>query len=64
LNEKIGIFYGHVEYIMAIWFILWPAGKLGNFWYISLRLGTLNKEKSGNPDADRKRPDEKQISVF
>jgi hypothetical protein len=26
--ENIGIFYGHLEYIMAIWYITWPFGSL------------------------------------
>jgi hypothetical protein len=24
--EKVGIFYGHLEYIVAMWSILWPFG--------------------------------------
>jgi hypothetical protein len=35
---------------MAIWNILW---HLVADWYISPRFGILNKEKSGNPAADR-----------
>jgi hypothetical protein len=27
-NEKIGVFYGHLEYITAIWYILWPFSNL------------------------------------
>jgi hypothetical protein len=26
--EKVGIFFVHSEYIMAIWYILWPFGNL------------------------------------
>jgi hypothetical protein len=25
--KKVGIFYGHVEYITTIWYILLPLGK-------------------------------------
>jgi hypothetical protein len=32
--KKVGIFYGHLEYIKGIWYILWPFGKLMAFWYI------------------------------
>jgi hypothetical protein len=26
--EKVDMFYGHLDYIMAIWYILWPFGNL------------------------------------
>jgi hypothetical protein len=26
--EKVGIFFGRLEYISAIWYILWPFGNL------------------------------------
>jgi hypothetical protein len=32
--EKIGIFNSHLEYIMNIWYILWPFGNLMAIWYI------------------------------
>jgi hypothetical protein len=40
--EKVGIFYGGLEYITVIWYILWPFGNLCSdnlvyfpqFWYI------------------------------
>jgi hypothetical protein len=47
--KKNGIFYGHLEYIMAILYSLWPFGNLVAVWYISPRFGIKNKEKSGNP---------------
>jgi hypothetical protein len=47
--ENVGIFYGHLKYITAIWYILWPFDKLVIIWYISPRLGILYQEKSGNP---------------
>jgi hypothetical protein len=24
--ENVGIFYGHLEYVLAIWYILWTFG--------------------------------------
>jgi hypothetical protein len=47
--EKVRMFYGHLEYIRAIWYILWSFGNLGAFWYIFHRFGILCQEKSGNP---------------
>jgi hypothetical protein len=42
--DKVGIFYGHLEYTSAIWYILWPFGNFVNFvakfppfWYIVSR---------------------------
>jgi hypothetical protein len=50
--ENIGMFYGHVEYILAIWYIIWPMGNLVVFWYIFSLFGILYHEKSGNPDGE------------
>jgi hypothetical protein len=47
--EKVGIFYGRLECITAIWSILWPFGNLVALWYIFSRSGILCREKSGNP---------------
>jgi hypothetical protein len=47
--KKVGIFYGHLEFITAIWYSLWSFGNLVAIWYISPRFSILNKEKSGNP---------------
>jgi uncharacterized membrane protein YuzA (DUF378 family) len=47
--EKVGILFGHLEYITAIWYILWPLGNLVTIWYIFPRFGILRGEKSGNP---------------
>jgi hypothetical protein len=44
--EKVGMFYCNMEYIMAIWYILWPFGNLTAIWYISRH---LCQEISGNP---------------
>jgi hypothetical protein len=35
-----GTFYSHLEYIAAIWYVLWPFGNFDNFspfWYIVAR---------------------------
>jgi hypothetical protein len=47
--EKDGIFFGHLEYITAIWYILRLFGNLAAIGYIFLRFGTLCQEKSGSP---------------
>jgi hypothetical protein len=43
------IFYGHLEYITAIWYIPWPFGNFVAMWYLFPRFGVLCQEKSGNP---------------
>jgi hypothetical protein len=48
--EKVGIFFGYFEYIMAIWHIFWQFGNLVALWYIFPRFGILCQEKSGNPE--------------
>jgi hypothetical protein len=47
--EKVGVLFHTLEYITAIRYILSPFGNLVAVWYIFLRFGILNKEKSGNP---------------
>jgi hypothetical protein len=32
--EKVGVFFIHLKYITAIWYILWPFGNLVAIWYI------------------------------
>jgi hypothetical protein len=32
--ENVGIFYGHLGYFAAIWYILWPFGNVVVIWYI------------------------------
>jgi hypothetical protein len=51
--EKVGIFYGHVEYFTTIWYILLPFGNV-IIWYIFPCFGILCQGKSGNPAADRR----------
>jgi hypothetical protein len=43
------VLYGHLGYISAIWYMLWPFGNLVEIWYITHCFGTLNKEQSGSP---------------
>jgi hypothetical protein len=47
--EKFGLFYLHLKYIMAIWYILWPFDNVVAIWYIFSRFGIFCQEKSGNP---------------
>jgi hypothetical protein len=37
--ENIGIFYGQLEYFTAIWYVVWPFGKVVVIWYIFHRFG-------------------------
>jgi hypothetical protein len=48
--ENVGIFYGHLEYIMSNRYILWP---LSGYLVYFPRFGLLYREKSGNPVDDR-----------
>jgi hypothetical protein len=66
--KKVGIFYGHLEFIMAIWNLLRPFGiyyshlvYLVAVRYIFFRIGILNKEKIWQPwslaeDSSKKGP--------
>jgi hypothetical protein len=38
-----------LEYITAIWYMLWPLGNLVTTWYIFPGFGILCQEESGNP---------------
>jgi hypothetical protein len=51
-NEKVGIFYGYLEYLTAIWYILWPFSNFLAIRYIFHRFGILHQEKSGNPGTE------------
>jgi hypothetical protein len=48
-KNYIGVFYGHLEYFKATWYILCPFANFLVILYIFARLGQLFKEKSGNP---------------
>jgi hypothetical protein len=44
-----GIYFGHLEYILVIWYIFCPFGNFVAIWYIFHRFGTLCQESYGNP---------------
>jgi hypothetical protein len=49
--ENVVIFYDHLEYFTAIWYNIWPFGKVCGIFglvYFSV-LVCLDQEKSGNP---------------
>jgi hypothetical protein len=46
--ENDGIFYGHLEYLSVIWYILGPFGNVVIIWYIFPLFG-MCQDKSGNP---------------
>jgi hypothetical protein len=48
-----GIFYGRLEYFVAIWYILWPFGIFCSYLVYLSPSGVLYQEKSGNPDVGR-----------
>jgi hypothetical protein len=47
--EDVGICHGHLVYLKAIWYILWPFGIYVGHFDIFSRFGMPNQEKSGNP---------------
>jgi hypothetical protein len=58
-NGRVGIFYGHLVYFTAVWYIsrpfgiFWPFGMICvNLAYFA-RLGIFGPKKSGNPARDR-----------
>jgi hypothetical protein len=51
--ENASIFYCHLEYFTAIWYILWPFGNVVVICYIFLRFGILCQEKPGNPGQEQ-----------
>jgi hypothetical protein len=48
--EDVGIFYWHLVYFTAIWYILWPFGIFYCYLVYLSRFGMLREDKSGNPD--------------
>jgi uncharacterized protein YqcC (DUF446 family) len=49
--ESFGIFYGHLEFFTAIWYIFGQLVKLWLVWYIFPHFGILYQENSGIPAA-------------
>jgi hypothetical protein len=47
--NNVGIFYGHLVYLMAIWYILWSFVIFVGHFYIFSRFGMSYQERSGNP---------------
>jgi hypothetical protein len=47
--ENAVIFYGHLEYFTAIWYILWPFGNVVVIWYIFPRFGIYLSRKIWQP---------------
>jgi hypothetical protein len=49
--DNVGIFYGHLEYLTAMWYISWPFGTFFRHFNIFSRFGMFYQEKSGNPSS-------------
>jgi hypothetical protein len=47
-EENFNIFYGHLVYIVSIWYILCSFYIFVTFWYIFAHLGMFYQSKSGN----------------
>jgi hypothetical protein len=47
---NVGIFYGLLEYFMAIWYNLWPFGTVCVHLLYFYQFVCLEQEKSGNPE--------------
>jgi hypothetical protein len=47
--EHVHIFYGHLKYLTAIWYILWTFGIFCGYFVFFSRFG-MYQEKSGNTD--------------
>jgi hypothetical protein len=45
--EDVDIFYGHLVYFVAIWYISWPFGIFNG--YLEYIFSFWYQEKSGNP---------------
>jgi hypothetical protein len=59
--EYVGLFYGHLVYFTAIWYMFVSFGIFYDYlvyfmiiWYIFSRFGMSYEEKSGNPGANVK----------
>jgi hypothetical protein len=44
--ENAGVFYGHLVYFTAIWYILWPFGNVVEIWYVYVCFGLMCQEKN------------------
>jgi hypothetical protein len=43
--KKFGKYSGNLDYITAIWYILWSLGNLVAVWYLFPRFGKLCREE-------------------
>jgi hypothetical protein len=50
--QNVDIFYGHLEYFMDIWDILWPFVTFCVHLVHFSSFGITHQEKSGNPASD------------
>jgi hypothetical protein len=51
--EDVGIFYGHLVYLMAIWYFCGNVGAFYGYLVYFTRCGMFYQDKSGNPVLDR-----------
>jgi hypothetical protein len=49
---NVGVSNGYLEYVKALWYILWSFGKDERIWYIFTVFGVLCNEKSGSPESN------------
>jgi hypothetical protein len=49
--EDVCIYYGHLVYCTAVWYILWSFGMFYSYLVYSSRFGILYQYQSGNPAA-------------
>jgi hypothetical protein len=61
--EDVGIFYGHLVYFTAIWYMLLPFVYFVVFWYIFPRFGMFYQEKSGNPEPSTRKNEKWTIQL-
>jgi hypothetical protein len=47
--ETVGTFYGHLNYVITVCYILWLFGNLVAIWLNFHRFGILCHKKTGNP---------------
>jgi hypothetical protein len=47
--EDVGVFYGHLVYFTANWYMLWPFGIFVGHLVTFFHFGMLYQGKSGNP---------------
>jgi hypothetical protein len=53
--ENVDIIYGHLEYLTAFWYALWPCGIFSGHLKYFPSIGMLYQYKSFNPLVDKKK---------